>query len=337
MSCSSQMYSKVNHLYTHMYLFFFRFFSHVGYWRALSRVLCTVQWALIGHQERLESGVCSILRKLLITQSCPTLCDPVDCSPPGSSVCGILQARTLEWVALQAGSLLSEPPGKGSILKKCPITWETSSSRGAAPSLRSCEQTPLQGFSCLPGRAAPFWALRVLSPSCPLHSEWPPPLHPSAGTTVIRVTLRFTLLTWVWESCIHFFPKLTTGTSTAPKLFSGCLWLSSSVYNFSLILEVFRNVDYILYAELDKGWINWFIKTALFYSYNESEGEVVQSCPTLWDIMDCSLTGSAIHGTFQARVLVWVVISFSRGSSQPRSSMLRADALPSESPGKPQL
>jgi len=33
-------------------------------------------------------------------QSCPTLCDPIDGSPPGSPVPGILQARTLEWVAL---------------------------------------------------------------------------------------------------------------------------------------------------------------------------------------------------------------------------------------------
>ena len=33
-------------------------------------------------------------------QSCPTLCDPVDGSPPGSSVPGTLQARTLEWVAI---------------------------------------------------------------------------------------------------------------------------------------------------------------------------------------------------------------------------------------------
>ena len=33
-------------------------------------------------------------------QSCPTLCDPVDGSPPGSPVLGILQARTLEWVAI---------------------------------------------------------------------------------------------------------------------------------------------------------------------------------------------------------------------------------------------
>ena len=33
-------------------------------------------------------------------QSCPTLCDPMDCSPPGSPVPGILQARTLEWVSM---------------------------------------------------------------------------------------------------------------------------------------------------------------------------------------------------------------------------------------------
>ena len=37
---------------------------------------------------------------LLSLQSCPTLCDPIDGSPPGSAVPGILQARTLEWVAI---------------------------------------------------------------------------------------------------------------------------------------------------------------------------------------------------------------------------------------------
>ena len=38
--------------------------------------------------------------KVLVTQSCPTLCDPMDCSPPGSSVHGILQARILEWFSI---------------------------------------------------------------------------------------------------------------------------------------------------------------------------------------------------------------------------------------------
>ena len=37
-------------------------------------------------------------------QSCPTLCDPIDGSPPGSPVLGILQARTLEWVAISFSS-----------------------------------------------------------------------------------------------------------------------------------------------------------------------------------------------------------------------------------------
>ena len=43
-----------------------------------------------------------------------------------------------------------------------------------------------------------------------------------------------------------------------------------------------------------------------------------QSCLTLCSPSDCSLPGSSIHGIFKARVLVWVAISFSRGSSWPR-------------------
>ena len=70
----------------------------------------------------------------LVTQSHPTLCDSMDCSPPGFSVLWILQARILEWVAmpsnrgssdpgikprspaLQTDSLPSEPPGKPLLL-----------------------------------------------------------------------------------------------------------------------------------------------------------------------------------------------------------------------------
>ena len=42
-----------------------------------------------------------------------------------------------------------------------------------------------------------------------------------------------------------------------------------------------------------------------------SESLVAQSCPTLWDTMDCRLPGSSIHGIFQARVLEWAAIAFS--------------------------
>ena len=41
-----------------------------------------------------------VKRKSEVAQSCPTLSDPMDCSLPGSSIYGILQARVLEWVAI---------------------------------------------------------------------------------------------------------------------------------------------------------------------------------------------------------------------------------------------
>ena len=47
--------------------------------------------------------------KMLVAQLCPTLCDPMDCSPPGSSVHGILQARILEWVAISSSRESSQP------------------------------------------------------------------------------------------------------------------------------------------------------------------------------------------------------------------------------------
>jgi len=47
---------------------------------------------------KLYAATAAAAAKLL--QSCPTLCDPIDRSPPGSTIPGILQARTLEWVAI---------------------------------------------------------------------------------------------------------------------------------------------------------------------------------------------------------------------------------------------
>ena len=83
---------------------------------------------------------------VLFTQSCPTLCDPMDCSPPGSSVQGVLQARILEWVAipfsrdlpdsgiepgspaLAGGFFTTEPPGKPTVDSCCAlISVKTSS------------------------------------------------------------------------------------------------------------------------------------------------------------------------------------------------------------------
>ena len=66
---------------------------------------------------------------------------------------------------------------------------------------------------------------------------------------------------------------------------------------------------------------------------------VAQSCPSLCNSKDCSLPGSSIHAILWARILEWVAIPFSSGSShpgiEPRSHALQVDSLLSEPPGKP--
>ena len=69
--------------------------------------------------------------------------------------------------------------------------------------------------------------------------------------------------------------------------------------------------------------------------------KLLQSCPTLWDPMDCSPPGSSVHGILQARILEWVAISSSRGSSPPRDqkciccvSCIAGGFFTAEPPGK---
>ena len=57
---------------------------------------CQVKWALGSTTENKAAATAKSL------QSCPTLCDPIDGSPPGSPVPGVLQARTLEWAAISS-------------------------------------------------------------------------------------------------------------------------------------------------------------------------------------------------------------------------------------------
>ena len=56
----------------------------------------------------------------------------------------------------------------------------------------------------------------------------------------------------------------------------------------------------------------------IYSPWEETRSAVAQSCLTLCDLMDCNLPGSSVHGISQAKILGWVVISFSRGSSQRR-------------------
>ena len=85
--------------------------------------------------------------------------------------------------------------------------------------------------------------------------------------------------------------------------------------------------------------------STITYTVRQSERSKSESvsrklCPALCNPMDCSPPGSSVHGILQARLLEWVVIPFSRGSSQLRielsSPALQADSSPSKPPGKPQ-
>ena len=81
-------------------------------------------------------------------------------------------------------------------------------------------------------------------------------------------------------------------------------------------------------------WSHWYCCCSL----------VAKSCLTLCDLMDCSQPCSSVHGIFPGRLLEWVAISSSKGSSQPRgltsiskSPALQGDSFTTEPPGKPQI
>ena len=73
-----------------------------------------------------------------LLQSCPTLCDPMDCSPPGFSIHGILQARTLEWVAISFSNAWKWKVKVKSLSRVRP---------SATPWTAACQAPPSMGFS----------------------------------------------------------------------------------------------------------------------------------------------------------------------------------------------
>ena len=86
------MYNQDIYLSIYLSPLFSRFFSHRGHYRVLSRVPYAIYILYID-----KYSMCVHVQLL---HSCLTLCDPVDHSPSGSSIHGILQARILEWVAM---------------------------------------------------------------------------------------------------------------------------------------------------------------------------------------------------------------------------------------------
>ena len=89
----------------------------------------------------------------------------------------------------------------------------------------------------------------------------------------------------------------------------GPCWLS--------ILNVTVQTPFLTHHCLSQSLFPYYICHSFFIE-KVKESEVAQSCLTLCNPLDCSLPGSSIHGIFQARLLEWIAISFSRRSSQPR-------------------
>ena len=65
-----------------------------------------------------------------------------------------------------------------------------------------------------------------------------------------------------------------------------------------------------------------FVLPVFFFFWHDVKVLVVQSCPTLCNPMECSPRGSSVHGMRQARILEWVAIPFSKGSSRLRDVVL---------------
>ena len=85
-------------------------FSNHPMWLGLSLPCPTCPLSVPHHVSEAQSS--SNTQLYLRTQSCPTLCDLMDCSPPGSSVDGIFQARILEWVAIFYSRNIQLAPSK---------------------------------------------------------------------------------------------------------------------------------------------------------------------------------------------------------------------------------
>ena len=173
-------------------------------------------------------------------QSCPTLCDPVDGSPPGSLIPGILQARTLEWVAISISS-----------------AWKW--------------KMKVKSFSRVRLLATPWTAAYQAPPSMGFSRQeyW-------SGVPLPSPILHFTSLS-------------NYAAAAAGKSLQSCL-----------TARPHRRQPTRLPRPWDSPGKNTGVGCHFLFQCMKvkSESQVVQSCPTLSDPMDCSLPGSSVHGIF---------------------------------------
>ena len=116
--------------------------------------------------------------------------------------------------------------------------------------------------------------------------------------------IKFCLLEAFSESWVIYHAPLSLFIS----ILTPCLFVLNTYHNPWLLVWL------LLSTRLSAKWKGDCVPYSPFCVH----AKLLQSCPTLCDPMDCSPPGSSIHGILQARILEWVAIPFSRGSSPPR-------------------
>ena len=263
-----------------------------------------------------------VKRESEVAQSCPTLSDPMDCSLPGFSIHGIFQARVLEWGALS--TCISHIIMVILFFGPCMFIYTHSATTFPMDKMIAVFYTvgtPLINPLTYTLRNAAATAAKSLQ-SCPtLYDpiDGSPPGSPVSGILQAR-TLEWVAIsssnTWKWKVKVKLFRcvrlLVTPGTAaywaSLSKGFSRQEYWSG-VPLPSPHLEGLDIIQYWGYLE-ERKW-KW-----KFSIMSDSE--------TPWTVA-CQAPLSM--GILQARILEWVAISFSRGSSQPRNEP-RSPTLP---------
>ena len=134
---------------------------------------------------------------VLVTQSCLTLCNTMDCSPPGSPVHGILQARILEWVAIlfSRGSFWPSKQTQVSCITHLLSLWDLVSSTSAHPTTQAGN------------RQSPFTLLSPCLP-CPINHQIPP------TSNSLSSWHKTSLLSFPLQQQQPLSPSASSGTAT---------------------------------------------------------------------------------------------------------------------------